>query len=448
MLVASKARLSIAMPVILLCISLLLFESRDYSTAQSSPVGLMNLHKVWGVLGAAALATAYLMKWGVSRRIGTPNFCLLILLLCALVSFLTSTQSTVIGGWKLIEWVSVFIVAVYMVTAIRRGKVEASFFYGVLFRFLQLLSICIGLGLVFTPSAALTLTMGEASLDAYGPSVLPFQLNGVFPVINPNGVGAIASLLLFVYLLRWKTGRRGTPEALWILLAGSQLVMAQSRTALVAFACAYVVITLLNPRRSVLRSALFIGVCLFLAIVFSGRVWLYLNRGLDVTSLAKLSGRVVWWETAFTTFAEASAFRQAFGLGFYDASRQILADQLDAGGASTLHSDYVDALISCGWVGLVVFVTGVCSALRSALTFMRRRYSGMAFEYMGVLIILVVRSLTGPAMFSYGTLMLLFYTVASLVSCGSAISSVSHDPRRIANEFRGMGERPCDEKAS
>jgi cell division protein FtsW (lipid II flippase) len=113
LLVVSKARLSIAMPVILLCISLLLVETRDYAAAQSSPVGLMNLHKVWGVLGAAALATAYLMKWGVSRRIGTPNLCLLILLLCALVSFLTSTQGTVIGGWKLIEWVSVFIVAPY-----------------------------------------------------------------------------------------------------------------------------------------------------------------------------------------------------------------------------------------------------------------------------------------------------------------------------------------------
>lgn len=448
MLVVSKARLSIAMPVILLCISLLLVETRDYATAQSSPVGLLNLHKVWGVLGAAALATAYLMKWGVSRRIGTPNFCLLILLLCALVSFLTSTQGTAIAGWKLIEWVSVFIVAVYMVTAIRRGKVEASFFYGGLFRFLQFQSICIGLGLVFAPSSALISTLGEASLDAYGPSLLPFQLNGVFPVINPNSVGAIAALLLFVYLLRWKRGRRGTPEALWILLSGSQLVMAQSRTAIMAFACAYVVITLLNPRRSVLRSAPFIGVCIFLAIVFSGRVWLYLSRGLDVTGLAKLSGRVVWWEAAFTTFAEASAFRQAFGLGFYDANRQILADQFDAGGAASLHSDYVDALISCGWVGLVVFVTGIWSALRSALTFIRRRYSDMAPEYMGVLVILVVRSLTGSTIFSYGTFMLLFYAVASLMGCGSAISSISHDSRRIANGCGPMGEMPCNAKAS
>jgi hypothetical protein len=365
-----------------------------------------------------------------------------------LVSFLTSTQGTAIGGWKLIEWVSVFIVVVFMVTAIRGGKVEASFFYGVLFRFLQFQSICIGLGLVFAPSAALNSTLGEASLDSYGPSLLPFQLSGVFPVINPNSVGAIASLLHFVYLLRWGRGRKGGAEALWILLSGSQLVMAQSRTALVAFGCAYVVTALLAPRRSALRGIVFIGVCTVLIIVFSAEVWLYLSRGFDVERVATLSGRVVWWEAAFTTFAEASAFRQVFGLGFYDANRQILAEQLDVGGASSLHSDYVDALISCGWVGLVVFVTGVCSALRSALTFMRRRYSDMAFEYMGVLIILVVRSLTGPAMFSYGTLMLLFYTVASLVSCASAISSVSHDPRRIANEFRGMGERPCDEKAS
>lgn len=437
LLVVNRDRLRIAMPVIFICISLLLFERREYASAQSSPVNLLNLHKVWGVLGGAALATAYLMKWGASRRIGTPNCCFLILILCAFISFLTSARGTAIGGWKLIEWVTVWIVAVYMVTAIRKGKVESDFFYSVLFRFLKFQSICIGLGLLLAPTAALTSTLSASSLDAYGPSILPFQLSGVFPIINPNSVGVIAALLLFVYLLRWKEGRRGVPEALWILLSGSQLIMAQSRTALIAFACAFVALAILRPRQLGIRSVPFIFLCLLLATVFSETIWLYISRGLDVTGVAKLSGRRVWWETAFTTVSEAPLVRQVFGLGFYDANRRILAGQLDAGNSTSLHSDYVDALVSCGWIGLVVFMTGIWSALNRALAFIRHGYANMPLEYMGVLVILVVRSFTGATLFSFGTFMLLFYTVSSLLVCESALSSVSRTPR-------GPSDNKCD----
>lgn len=389
----SRVRL---LPVYLVLVSLVLLRTRAYEEVAGTPIQASNLHKTIAVALALSLSAYHLLSRGVPRRRPAALDLFALYLATGTVSALRSGQS-LYSWWKLGEVAAVFLTALYVLRLSRDDPSRAVRGFELWLTFLRALIVTALAGAAIFPGEALHSPLSEQTLGARGDAFLPVQLTGVLVKVNANSLGVMASILLFSDVVRWTNARRfrTAGRALWIALLVVVLVLAQSRTAWLALAGAIAVALLLSERLSVAWKVVVVGALAAALMVASGYVWIYISRGASVEQLASLSGRTRYWGEAFKEFRNAELTDRMVGLGFASANREILADQLDSG-ASTLHSDYVDAVISTGWLGLLFLSSAVAAFCASIVSLLKRsKDSPLCLELAGIAVILVVRSLTG-----------------------------------------------------
>lgn len=253
------------------------------------------------------------------------------------------------------EIATTFIVALYISKRQVYNQSSVPNLYESCLGFLKLLILMAIIGAIIDPSSALRPPTGAATIRAFGDALLPYQLFGTIFIVNANSLGGMAAVLLLISIIRLLYAFNNLTNGIWIFISFVVLVLAQSRTAWLGLfvAISFLLLTqnLISKRIKILSLGL-----LILSFYYSQRyLILYLTRGVSFEVIQNMSGRAIWWKIAFNQYLNLDLIEKIIGLGYMIASRTILESKLDKT-ITTLHSDYMDALISTGFIGALVLI--------------------------------------------------------------------------------------------
>ena len=247
-----------------------------------------------------------------------------------------------------------------------------------------------------------------------GVGILGIQIYGVMPAMNPNSIGILGAILLMASLSRALHARNQKERIMYagfLLVGAITLVFAQARTSLFGVILAVIVVLLLNKR---IKFMVFVSLLLVLGVIFSNLPSLlikYIMRGQSTEMLFSLSGRNVWWHSAWEVFLRSPIY----GYGFGVATRYVVSKGL--GTLSAIHNGWLEVLINVGIIGLIpivlVFLGTWWTLLRICLqphSCLDKTARMLSIEMIGLLIILSVRSITG-VLFTHDRETLLFLLV-------------------------------------
>ncbi len=294
--------------------------------------------------------------------------------------------------WKLAEIFAVFIFGVYVWNLSYRSSIVASRFYERIVDFFKLLLIATVLNIIFLPGSAIQPPV--SSREAF----LPFQFVCIVPQINPNSLGLLSAVVLFISLIRFvklSDKKIMSSNLIWILFAFLLLIFAQSRTSILSFFIALCLSMILFRKLHFIVKGLMYLLLILLTYLYLPYIILYLKRGSPETLIMTMSGRTTMWDFAMDYFWKSDLINKILGSGFAISNRLILQRYMSE--ASTLHSDYIDALISTGITGLVFLsLFLVFNLYKTTLCALKNRSNSVYIELFGVSIILTLRTITGP----------------------------------------------------
>jgi O-antigen ligase len=282
------------------------------------------------------------------------------LLMVFALAALTSTLWSVYWPWTMYKSCE-YAVDVAALTAIitsLRNTEDYKRWFDWTWLFLGMLLLACWIGAYFDPETALS-RLSEEGGAVMGP--IPVQLMGVFPVLSANRVGEYSAILAAVALVRLLPVR-GIRRIMktwytWLLLAALvTMFFAQTRSATGGFLIALVLIFWLSGRFKHGLAIVLIGLSLLLVTGTGGFLIDYMKRGQTTAQMESLTGRIVWWEFAWHKYTDAPFT----GYGAYAAGKFLVMGSMGNNIAS-VHSDWVETLVGCGWWGVfpLIAVMGV-----------------------------------------------------------------------------------------
>jgi len=184
------------------------------------------------------------------------------------------------------------------------------------------------------------------------------SMSGVVPMINPNTLGQLGGIVALVGMFRLliSAGTRIGKAGDWfVLFVGFlTLLLAYSRTSLVAFILLFVLLLFLLRRYDLLLLA--VPAVLLVWALFLNDILEYMARGQDAEQFASMSGRTHMWEAALDAWYQSPLL----GHGFYVGHKDV---QISNGKfLETVDSTYVETLVNLGAVGfalIAAFTFGV-----------------------------------------------------------------------------------------
>ena len=243
--------------------------------------------------------------------------------------------------------------------------------------------ILVWIGIIIAPSLAI--------ISYYEEAPIPYYLNGFLVGWNSNSIGCVGVILFMSYLLVWQHRSR-LLRYCWLALLAVTIFIAQSRTSMVALIVAYS-LTVIKRRSTITMVIVGIFGLLLYFLLPEGLLVDYLTkgRGIDYPTIWSLSGRTDMWTYAL----EKMHGKWSTGLGFAFGSRWI-TESMARETISTLHSDYIDALLSVGFTGPAFLLLAVATALIHGF----RKVSDDPYRLcaFAIIIVLAVRSLTGSTL--------------------------------------------------
>lgn len=248
------------------------------------------------------------------------------------------------------------------------------------------------------------------------PSVVPYQLTGYLPSYSSNAVGTFGALLAIWGLARTSGNNRVLLADVTLVFGLVTLLASQYRTGIIGFLVAGGIVAW-HRRRGLFVVIAAAGI---LFVLFAG--WNEISVRTQ-TAFAKgrpelvtnLNSRTHYWRASLPLIRE----RPLLGWGLDVGSRRVLVSLGDEG-TSTIHGTWVEALLGTGIAGTAVlaasFVTGLRSAWRA-----RRHPVGVAVA--GMIVFLVVRSITGTTVELFNVTFLIF---VALVFAATQLKEAPH----------------------
>ena len=249
-----------------------------------------------------------------------------------------------------------------------------------------LLIVSVYLGILIWPEYAIL----RGYRDEVG--VLGFSIQGALPGLSANAVGTLGAVMGIVVLVRMllNPGSRAVYAPV-LVLSLLTMVLTQSRSPILAFLLAAVVVLVVNRRLGLLTMS---GALLAVALLaqYGQLAYEFLRRGQSEQSLTTLTGRLQFWQASFEAIGE----KPLAGWGANAGGRYVLQNVLGED-RSTVHSSWVEVLLDTGAVGLVLLLVGT---IATWFWLFRVRPHAMGdpigrllwFESLGVLTVLCVRS--------------------------------------------------------
>lgn len=243
----------------------------------------------------------------------------------------------------------------------------------------------------------------DALEHGYSLGTLGVRLKGVYPVQGANRIGDLGAIMSVIALARWMPMEgRCRKNCFYIFLGlfgGVSLILSQTRTAMLGCAVGAFVVLWVS-RRINLRSLLTVGSALAVVLTFimvatplGDTIMNFLRRGQTDAQLGSLSGRLLWWETAWDLYAKTPI---GIGMGAFAAEKVPILNAIGLAG-ETLHSDYMETLLGMGFWGLVP----LCAALAGTWWYLMKSVHDpvrtpmerqLSLEALGVLGVLTVRT--------------------------------------------------------
>ena len=328
----------------------LLFVPRDLETISKSPLQLEVIHRpiTAGIVGLLLLPAIIRSPLVMFRGV------LGVLTLFALLR-LVSTLWSPNPLWTLyrsLEYIVIVALTAYTAATLRTVR-ELRKWVSWLWLWYGLLMVSAWMGAVVAPEKALRPVPG---------ALLPVQLVGVFPPINPNGLATLGALLALVGVSRWIEGGHAIKQVPLIAFSLTTMVLAQGRSALVGFLFGLLLILVFHKR---INTPYFIALSTLLMPLLLGEYfWEFFQRGQSPALLTSFSGRKLWWEFAWEHYISKSLW---IGYGAFAGQRFLVAGDLIGKGLagetlSTLHNTWVEVAVEVGLPGaslllLVVIMT-------------------------------------------------------------------------------------------
>ncbi|HXF97236.1 MAG TPA: O-antigen ligase family protein [Gaiellaceae bacterium] len=407
---------AIEVPLALLLLSTLVFRIRDAESLADNPLDSAALYRLACVGGAALLGCLTLLRTPIrAERVATPPAVLFyagyvaVVFLGAPLSL--NLQLTAYRGVELAVGLLVIVAAVSYAGREAVARLERG-----LFLFLVLLVLSVWIGVVVFPGQAI----------GWGNSPIPFQIQGVLPVVSSNGVGETGALLLLWSLAARVSGRSGGVWNVTVMALGAvTLVAGQYRTGYFALAVALMLLLVTRGRRllALLAALAVVATLAWSASSITRAAEPYLLRGQTREQAAELSGRVRLWENSIPVWRESPLL----GKGLLTATRFEVLARLGYGTVSTIHGTWVEALVGTGIAGVSLLVLFLVSLWRSALRDLLSR-QGLVYPAM-ILAFISVRSITGPSFEVFGVSMLLLLVLAYRL----ALTGGRRGMRHVAN---------------
>jgi O-antigen ligase len=403
---------AVELPALLLLMADLVFRQRDAQSLAGNPLDPAGLFRVACVglallLGILALTSPIDHKTeGISTR-PFRLYCAYVAVVFIGAPLSVNLPLTAYRGVELL--IGVIVVA----GAYRRARMQgAERILNLIYWYTAASAIAIWIAAAIVPGSAFT------PVD----SPFPVQLHGVFPVESANGVGTIGAILGLWSLARLISPRdRGAASAnslkFLMVLGFATLVFAQYRTGFIMVALGLLVLVIFRAK----AAAFWLAVALALvAILWGGQIlhWAepIVQRGENPEVISRLSGRLDYWNNALPVWRESPFF----GRGLLTASRFEVLAKMGSVYTSSIHGTWVEALVGTGLIGLGFLASAIVVALwrasREAIS-----PNGAVLPLL-LLVVPLVRSITGPTFEVAGAGSLLLLTITLLL----------RDPKRPA----------------
>lgn len=363
------------------------FRIRDAQSIEDDPLDAWALYRV-GLVGMAG----FFLLWRLGTRRGQWLAALFSGLIPVMAVFpligLVSTTWSIFPAWTAYKSVEYFIDVAVLAAAVAAAGEPLNFrtllnWTWMLFGAVQ---CSVWIGAVVAPSRAILRAGGMLSV----------QITGLIPNISANGVGHIAAILSVVAVSRLLRRGAARSHALlyWFVFVTSfgTLILAQTRSAVLAFAAGAVLVLLLSRRIGTVLTLVFAATILLLATSAESTVWTYLKRGQDAQLMGSLSGRTTWWSFAWARFLE----RPFTGYGAFAGGRFAALADLGDQITSSVHNTYLEAILGIGVIGVVPLAVCLLGTWWRLLQFFHSRVSdvlhNIGLEVAGVLMVVTVRS--------------------------------------------------------
>jgi O-antigen ligase len=400
-------RLRIEIPTLLLLFSGIVLRQRDAESLASNPLDTAGLFRVVFVGAALVIGILTLTERSLHRadagRVTSRPFRLYALYV--LVVFIGAPLSvnlplTAYRGVELLA--GVVVVAGAFRVAGREGAVRIE---RAIFCWLVVMLLSVWVGAVLFPS----LVISRLSTIE---SPIPWQIQGVYPVISSNGVGTFGVLVGI-----WSVGALVSPREpkpiprkwlKWTAVLGfATLAMAQYRTGYVAAVLAVIVLLFVRANVGALAWLLLGGaiVAVIFGTVIIETVAPVALRGETISQASDLNSRTFWWSASIPVWEQSPLF----GRGLLTGTRFEVLAQLGRTTTSTIHSMWIEALVGTGVVGVALIASsGVITLGRGIRSALRDERLVPAL----IMVVLFVRSLTGSSFEEFGSTAILFMALA------------------------------------
>lgn len=356
-----------------------------------------NVYRIFLVVAGGLLAINLFLKNASNMRyaINTPTILLLLYGFVALFSAFLVPANAFYTMWKSIEIIVDVIIIMGIMSAIRNpAGAIASYRYIITIATITLIFVVVGA--IISPSQGFQGSRG----------IIPFMLQGYFPVVNANGVGYMSALICMHNIAVWNrtTSHKRKTLAIFLVCMGFvTLIMAQSRTSTVALLIGFSIYMYLDDKKKVAFTLFSIAGIALIFTAASDTLMNFMQRGQSTELMTSLSGRTHGWTAAWDMFMESPWV----GHGFAAAARTEI---LGAKGASTLHGSFFDVIVGVGLAGLVPWLGAILLTLITmfTLTIKRRTWittqyeRGIHAEMCAITTMVIIRSTTSSGISMHG----------------------------------------------
>lgn len=358
------------------------------------------------VASAIALVSNY-RRW--SQAFPAPLLLLLVYGLVALCSSVFVPTHAFYSMWKSFE-ILVDVLVIAAVLSYQNPQNIARAAYRMLVGLYGLLIVIYLLEALAMPTLAFRESRGYLSI----------YMLGVLPVMTQNALAFLSAVCAFAIICRLqRPGHAGIKlaYALMLIPALLTLVLAQSRTSVIALVLALLVYLIFDRRYALLGVVIVVTlVGSFFTSVYDAS-YQYLLRGQDVQLVTTLSGRTEGWEKAWQAFLQSPIA----GQGFAAFAR---ANILGTTGMSSMHGAVFDVLVGTGLLG---FIPWAAAILWTFLRLARLSLNGhpwfagligrsLQAEMMGVAVLILVRASTSSGLALHQDNLMLFLAVLAYVA--------------------------------
>jgi len=373
---------------VIIFISGVVVVARETGEAQTTPVSLTVLHRIFGIFLVSILLGGMVLK-RIKLTIKGPMLFFTLFAVWQIISSFWSVMPL---------WTAYRSYEYLLVGLLTTFSVYSSTNINTFIKWLNLIYIWIAF-LLFTVWVGAFVEPEQAFAGEYVSIYREGLLSGVFPKINSNSVSAYAGALGIVSISRWyKTNNVKWIVALFICII--TMLLAFGRSGIFGFMFALLVLLVFNRKYKTLITITFLFVIILISTNYIDIFTEFMRRGQRVDQFWHFTGRLYIWEYAYNNYIINEPL---IGYGAYAAGRFLVLK--DYVGWSSLHSTWVEVIVGSGFIGIVLLTILTISIFKKLFVKCKDAHGEWAHNYyvevLCIFTLLLARSIVSVSLITF-----------------------------------------------